>query len=141
MNDRKPFYRRRPFIIGASLGLVVAGAGAAFAATAALTTTGIVAGTADASGCDTAFTVAVGSPSWDDTTGSYLVSTVDYSAVDAVACANQTLQVDIVDDSGASIATASTTIDGAGDGTGTLTITPSVNAEDIATTASVIYEP
>jgi len=143
-NPFRSWSRRKTYIAagGAVGGVIVGTAAFAIAAALTVTTTNIVAGSSDIVNCDAdGFTAALGSPSWDSATSTYVVSDIVVSGLDVTAagCAGQELIVDIVDGSGSSLAQVTHSIVEDTD-PGTLAIGSDVDAASIDTVAAAIYE-
>jgi hypothetical protein len=129
---------RRPAIIGVIVGAVLALATAAIAAAVVtLTAETIGEGIANVSPCDSAYDVAADTPTWDDTAGSYVVSGVTVSNLNA-PCIGDAVKVNVLNSSGVSISSATATITAT---SVSVPLTSTVSVGDIGSFASVIYTP
>ena len=143
-NPFRSWSRRKTYTAaaGAAAGVVVFGAAFTLAAGITVTTTNVVAGSADVVNCDAdGFSAALGDPSWDAGTGAYVVSDVIVTGLDTTAagCAGQTLLVDLVDGSNNSLTQVSYSIV-EGNSEFTLTLDSPVNAESVTKVAAAVFE-
>ena len=120
-----------PFVIG-----VVLGGGVAYAASSTINTGQLGAGSGTVSTCDSSFDLAFGTPTYDASTSSYVVNTIDFSNV-AAGCSGQTIAVTVADGSGTALATGGAVIAAT---SGTLTLNNSVSAAGSATLVAAIYQ-
>ena len=120
-----------PFVIG-----VVLGGGVAYAASTTINTGQLGAGSGSVSTCDSSFDLAFGTPTYDASTSSYVVNTIDFSNV-AAGCSGQTIAVTVADGSGTALATGGAVIAAT---SGTLTLNNSVSAAGSATLVAAIYQ-
>ena len=120
-----------PFVIG-----VVLGGGVAYAASTTINTGQLGAGSGTVSTCDSSFDLAFGTPTYDASTSSYVVNTIDFSNV-AAGCNGQTIAVTVADGSGTALATGGAVIAAT---SGTLTLNNSVSAAGSATLVAAIYQ-
>ena len=143
-NPFRSWSRRKTYTAaaGAAAGVVVFGAAFTLAAGITVTTTNVVAGSADVVNCDPdGFSAALGNPSWDSGSGAYVVSDVIVTGLDTTAagCAGQTLLVDLVDASNASLTQVSyAVVEGNSDFT--LTLDAPVNAESVSKVAAAVFQ-
>jgi hypothetical protein len=112
------------------------GGGVAFAASATLNTSQLGSGSGSVSTCDSAWDLGFGTPVYDAGTGTYRVSTVDFSNV-ATGCNGQTLAVTVVDGSNTALADGTVSIGGT---SGTVTLSTSVDAAATTSLVSAIYQ-
>jgi hypothetical protein len=129
---------KRTIMVGALVGAIVGIATAAVAAVITLTTSHIGEGIVSATPCDSTFTVEAGAPGWDAATGTFVVSQVVYSDIDA-ACSGEFLRVEIVDAANTSLGSAGGLVGGSG--SGTLSLTSNVPVDDIDRIAAALYTP
>ena len=120
-----------PFVIG-----IVIGGGVAYAASSTINTGQLGAGSGSVSTCDSSFDLAFGTPTYDASTSSYVVNTIDFSNV-AAGCSGQTIAVTVADGSGTALATGGAVIAAT---SGTLTLNNSVSAAGSATLVAAIYQ-
>ena len=133
-----PDTKKRSIIIGAVVGSLFAIAtGAIAAAIVTLTADTIGEGFVNVSPCDSAYDITADAPSWDDTAGSFLVSAVTVSNLNA-PCVGQVVDVEVLNGSGNSIASGSGTVAGTNLN---LALSNSVDVSAIDAYASVIYTP
>ena len=128
------FYPRTIVALTFALGLLL-GVGVAYAATTTINAGSVSAGSGTVSSCDTSFDLTFGIPTYDSSTESYVVNTIDYSNI-ALACTGDNLALTVANSSGTSLASAVFTIDGT---SGTLTLPNSVSASAAATLIAAIY--
>ena len=129
---------KRTIMVGALVGAIIGIATAAVAAVITLTTSHIGEGIVSSTPCDSTFTVEPGAPGWDAATGTFVVSQVVYSDIDA-ACNGEFLRVEIVDKSNTSLASAGGLVGGSG--SGTLSLTNNVSVDEIDRIAAALYTP
>ena len=120
-----------PFVIG-----TVIGGGVAFAASSTINTSQLASGAGTVSACDSEFDLAFGVPTYDASTETYRVSTIDFSNV-AETCDGQTMDVTVTDVAGTSLASAQATIAAT---SGTLTLDSSVDASATTALVAAIYQ-
>ncbi|MFZ9394411.1 MAG: hypothetical protein ACO28P_10715 [Ilumatobacteraceae bacterium] len=134
--------RRKGAIAAAVAAGILAVGGTAWAISATLTVSSSETGTnASISGCDTAWAVTFGSPTYDETLGQYAFTTVSYTGV-AAACGNKTIVFTIADDTLAAVANATGTVPVSGSGASvgaTLTLNTPVPSSQAYTIATAIY--
>lgn len=137
MENTEPQRRHRKKIAAvAAVVAFVIGAGTAWAISATLTVNSTEAGgSATISGCDTAWTIDLDTPTYDATAGEYVVSGLTYSGVD-VSCIGNTLLATVVNASDVAQADGSSVIAGA---TGSITLSTPVPVSAIYGAASAIY--
>ena len=129
---------KRSIIVGAVAGSLFAIAtGAIAAAIVTLTADTIGEGFVNVSPCDSAYDITADAPSWDDTAGSFLVSAVTVSNLNA-PCVGQVVDVEVLNSSGTSISSGTGTVTGTSIN---LPLTSSVDVSAIDAYASVIYTP
>lgn len=137
MENKQNDYRR-PTIFGVIVGSTLAVAVAAIAAAVVtLTADTIGEGIVNVSPCDSAYDIAADAPSWDDTAGSFIVSGVTVSNLNA-PCVGEVVVVEVLNASGNSIASATGTVTGTSIN---IPLTNSVDVSAIASYASAIYTP
>ena len=137
MENKQNDYRR-PTIFGVIVGSTLAVAVAAIAAAVVtLTADTIGEGIVNVSPCDSAYDIAADTPSWDDTAGSFIVSGVTVSNLNA-PCVGDAVKVEVLNTSGLSISSATATITGS---SVSVPLTSTVSVGDIGSFASVIYTP
>ena len=130
-------------IVGIAGGVLVGAAGFALAAGGTATVTEIVTASDEVAACDIdGYVVELGQPSWSQAQQDYTVSQVEVVGLDvsATGCATQTLQIDILDGTGSSIAFVEHSIVLDTD-PGTLALSQAVNGQDVEGMATVIYAP
>lgn len=128
--------RRRSAFIGAIAAGLLAAVGTAWAISATLTVNSTEAGTnAGISGCDTAWTATLGTPTYDATLGQYAYTTVNFSGV-AAGCIGKTIAFTIADDTLAAVGSGTLTVAGT---TGTVTLSTPVSSAQSYTIATAIY--
>ena len=115
---------------------ILLGGGVAFAAAGTINTSQLGSGSGTVSTCDSSWDLAFGTPAYDAGTGTYRVSTVDFSNV-SVACNGQTMAVTVVNGSNTALADGTVAIAST---TGTVTLSTSVSAEDSTSLVSAIYQ-
>ena len=129
---------RRPAIFGVIVGTAMALVTAAVAAAVVtLTADTIGEGLVNVSPCDTAYDITADAPTWDDTAGSFLVSSVTVSNLNA-PCVGEVVAVEVLNTSGNSISSATASVTGTSIN---MPLTSSVDVSDIASFASAIYTP
>lgn len=129
---------RRPAIFGVIVGSVMALVTAAVAAAVVtLTADTIGEGLVNVSPCDSAYDITADAPTWDDTAGSFIVSGVTVSNLNA-PCVGEVVVVEVLNTSGNSIASATGTVTGTSIN---IPLTNSVDVSAIASYASAIYTP
>jgi len=136
--------RKKTFgILGAVGGMAVGAAAFAFAAGGTATVTQIVTASDEVAACDIdGYVVELGQPTWSQAQQDYTVSQVEVTGLDVTAagCGGQTMQIDILDGTGASIAFVEHAIVTDTD-PGTLALSQAVNGQAVEGMATVIYAP
>jgi len=130
-------------IVGIAGGVAMGVAGFALAAGGTATVTEIVTASDEVAACDIdGYVVELGQPSWSQAQQDYTVSQIEIVGLDVSAsgCSGQTLQVDILDGTGDSIAFAEHVIVLDTD-PGTLALNQAVNGQDVEGMATVVYTP
>ena len=139
MADKAASKKTKYGIVGAVGGVVLGTAAFAFAAALTTTTTSIIAGQASMTACDAdGIDLELGQPTWNASSGDYIITTVAVTGLDTAACDAKKLQIDITDSANASLGTVTHTIASGAD-PGTLTLSGPVSASSADGVASVIY--
>jgi len=130
-------------IVGIAGGVLVGAAGFALAAGGTATVTQIVTASDEVAACDIdGYVVELGQPTWSQAQQDYTVSQVEVVGLDVTAtgCAGQTMQIDILDGTGDSIAFVEHAIVLDTD-PGTLALSQAVNGQAVEGMATVVYAP
>ena len=127
---------KKGLVASALVSGLLLGGGVAWAAAGTINTSQLGSGSGTVSTCDSEWDLAFGDPTYDAGTGTYRVSTVDFSNV-STGCNGQTMAVTVVDGSNTALADGTVAISGT---TGTVSLNTSVSAEDSTSLVSAIYQ-